>query len=223
MTTGDTVHRSPESTGVDRRRFLTLGGVSVLATAVMAACGSSKSSSSSGGTADSTTTTAPTTDNDINILRTASSLELAVIDGYQKIIDAKVVTTAGLVDALATFQTQHKQHSQLFANTTSGAGGEPYTEPNPVVMRVLLTPRLAAVKTEADALRLLYDLEHMLAASFQADIGTFADVTFNQKVSSVGGIEGAHAGYFAPSVGKPTTPDGAFGSVEGAVSPASIA
>ena len=221
-TPGDHVHPSPDRRGLDRRRFLTLGGASVLASAVLAACGSSKKSSAASSAASTTTSTAAPTTNDINLLRTASSLEEAAAAGYQKIIDAKVVTSTAMSNAVSAFQTHHKQHSQLFQNATSAAGGKPFTTANPVVMDQLLTPRLAAVKTEADAVKLLYDLEHMLSASFQADVGLFNDVSFNRKVMSVGGIEAGHVAFFAPSVAKPTTPDGAFQSIQGAVPPSSI-
>ena len=77
--------------------------------------------------------------------------------------------------------------------------------------------------TEGHAsLKLLFDLENMLAASFQADVGTFADVSFNEKVMSVGGIEAGHVAYFAPAAGKPPTLDGAFQTPDGAVPPTSI-
>jgi hypothetical protein len=221
-TSGDNVPHAPKSTGVDRRRFLTLGGVSVLATAVMAACGKKGGSSSGAGTTESTTSTTAPSPKDIDILRTAQSLEVAAAAGYQKIIDANVVKTSSLSDAVKAFQTHHKQHAQAFENATIGAGGEAYTQPNPVVMNQLLNPRLAAMKTEADATKLLYDLEHMLSATFQSDVGTFSNIAFNQKVASVGGIEAAHVAFWAPSTGKPTTPDGAFGSVDGAVPTTSI-
>src|SRR5207302_9775704 len=135
---------------------------------------------------------------------------------------AKVVTSTAMAAAIQSFQTHHKQHSQLFQNATSAGGGQPYATANPVVMSQLLTPRLAAVKSEADAIKLLYDLEDMLAASFQANVGTFADVVYNEKVMSVGGIEAGHVAYFAPAAGKQSTPHGAFQSPDGAVPPTSI-
>jgi hypothetical protein len=134
-----------------------------------------------------------------------------------------VATSKNVVDALRAFQSHHEEHSQLFRNITEGAGGEAYTTANPVVMRQLVTPRAATLRTEADVVRLAFDVERMLASTFQADVSTFDDITFNQRVMSVGGVESGHVAYFAPMVGRPTTPDGAFQAIEGAVSPTSIA
>src|SRR5205823_5440724 len=104
----------------------------------------------------------------------------------------------------------HKDHSQLFQNTTRSAGGEAYTAPNPVLMNQLVAPRLATVKTEADVIKLAYDLERMAASTYQADVGTFDNIAFNMKVMSVGGIEARHVAFLAPLVGKQGTPDGPF-------------
>jgi hypothetical protein len=216
-TSGDNVQRSPESGGVDRRRFLTLGGVSILASAVLAACSTKRGSSSNAASSETTTSTTAPAAQDIDILRTAQSLEVAAAAGYQKIIDANVVTTSSLSDAVKAFQTHHQQHAQLFENAILGAGGKAYPQPNPVVMNQLLTPRLAAVKTEADATKLLFDLEHMLSATFQSNVGSFSNIAFNSKVASVGGSEAAHIAFLGPPTGRPTTPDGAFGSTDGAV------
>ena len=87
------------------------------------------------------------------------------------------------------FQAQHKLHSNFFQNATVAAGGEPYKNANPLLMTQLVTPRLAAVKTEADVIQLAYDLERLASASYQANVGTFDDLTFNQKIMSVGAIE----------------------------------
>jgi hypothetical protein len=73
-----------------------------------------------------------------------------------------------------------------------------------------------------DATKLLFDLEHMLSATFQSNVGSFSNIAFNQKVASVGGVEAAHVAFWGPPSGKPTTPDGAFGSTDGAVPATSI-
>ena len=209
--------------GLHRRRFLRLGGVAILSSAFLAACNSSKSSTSSGTT---TTTAAPAvapgthgSAKDINILRAASSLEEVAVATYQKALDSNLIKTPAVQTAVSNFQGQHKLHSNFFQNATVAAGGDPYKAPNPALMNQVVTPRLALVKTEADVIQLAYDLERLASATYQADVGTFDDISFNQKVMSVGAIEARHVTILAPLVAKQPTPDGAFQTITGAASP----
>lgn len=203
--------------GLHRRRFLQLGGATILGSAFLAACGSSKKSSSSA-PASTTTTAPPATQKDITILRAASSLEEVAVATYQKALDSGLVKTSAVQTAVSTFQGHHKLHSNFFQNATVAAGGQPYKSPNPLLMDQIVTPRLAAVKTEADVIQLAYDLEKLASSTYQADVGTFDDLSFNQKVMSVGAIEARHVAVLAPLLGKPPTPDGAFQSKIGAAS-----
>src|SRR5947209_8367364 len=103
--------------GIHRRRFLRLGGVAVLSSAVLAACG--KSSKSSGATSTAPTTAAPSgSTKDINILRAASSMEEVAVATYQKAIDSGLVKTSAVQAAAQAFQAQHKLHSNFFQNAT---------------------------------------------------------------------------------------------------------
>ena len=202
---------------IHRRRFVTLGGATILSATFLAACGVKGRAG-----APATTTSAPTSTKDINILRAASSLEEVAVAAYQKAIDSGLVTNPAVATAAQTFQSHHKDHSQLFQNATTSAGGEPYTKPNPVLMNQLIAPRLAAVTTEADVIRLAYDLERMAASTYQADVGTFDDITFNQKVMTVGGIEARHVAFLAPLLGLEATPDGPFQAIAGALSSGTV-
>ena len=204
---------------VHRRRFLTLGGATVLTGVFLAACGGGGSSS---GEAATTSTSTPASAKDINLLRAASSLEEVAVEAYQKALDSGLLKTEAVATAAQTFQSHHRDHSQLFQNATSAAGGEPFTKPNPVLLNQLLAPRLAAVRTEHDVIQLAYDLERMAASTYQANVGTFDDIQFNQKVMTVGGIEARHVTILAPLVGKDVTPDGAFQAIQGALSATTI-
>src|SRR5690348_1184755 len=79
---GDQAKHDLLLSGINRRRFLQIGGVGVLSAAVLAACGNDDkkgAAAGSGGDASSKGTAM-----DITILRTASSLEHVAIDVYQK-------------------------------------------------------------------------------------------------------------------------------------------
>jgi hypothetical protein len=181
---------------------------------------SSKSSGTTSTTAAPAVAPGPHgTAKDINILRAAASVGGVAVATYQKALDSGLVKTPAVQTAVSNFQGQHKLHSNFFQNATVAAGGDPYKAPNPALMNQVVTPRLALVKTEADVIQLAYDLERLASATYQADVGTFDDISFNQKVMSVGAIEARHVTILAPLVGKQPTPDGAFQTITGAATP----
>jgi hypothetical protein len=214
----DLVDPNPDVTGgLNRRRFLTFGGTSVLAAAVLAACGSSANHSATGAT---TSTSVAGASNDVAILRTASSIEHVMIDTYQKILDSGLVKTTTVLDAVKLFQTQHKDHSLLLESKTTDAGGRTFTQANPVIMQTVVTPRLAQLKTELDAVQLAYDLEKVAAASCQSVTGTFQNRIYNAVIMSIGGLEAKHVSVLSRALGKPNlTTDGAFQKTDGAIAP----
>ena len=205
--------------GLNRRKFMQVGGLTVATAAVFAACGSDDS-----GTADEAVDAADDEDSasggnasegDIKILRTASSLEVLAVDVYQKAIDSGLVKTAAVADAAKLFQSQHKEHAELFQGATKKLGGEPMDKANPVVMQSLSGP-LAALKDETGVLELALMLEQAAAATYQSAVGSFKDLSLNQAVMSVGGVEARHAAVLASVLQKPAVPK-SFQTTEGAV------
>jgi hypothetical protein len=75
--------------------------------------------------------------------------------------------------------------------------------------------------TEADVVSLAYDLEHLASATYQSDIGTFANPKFNTVAASVGATEARHVALLAVISNKSATgtPDGAFQVDQDAVNP----
>lgn len=178
--------------GVNRRRFMQIGGVSVLSAAVLAACGKDDKKSSSGSTGKSGGSKG--SDSDIAILRTASSLEHVAIDVYQKAIDnaGALGISAGVADVAKLFQSQHKDHAGLFEGATKEAGGDPFTTANPAVLDSL-KGRIAALKSEMDVIVLARDLENVAAATYQSTVGAYDNLAYNAASMSVGGVEARHA------------------------------
>lgn len=178
--------------GFNRRRFMQIGGVSVLSAAVLAACGKSDNKNASGSTG--TTTGSKGSMTDITILRTASSLEHVAIDVYQKAIDnaGALGISAGVADVAKLFQAQHKDHAGLFEGATKEAGGQAFTTANPAVLDSL-KGRIAALKNEMDVIVLARDLENVAAATYQSTVGAFDNLAYNAAAMSVGGVEARHA------------------------------
>lgn len=177
--------------GLNRRRFLKIGGTSVLAGAILAACGSDDKKDSSGG---ATGGDAKGSTNDLAILRTASSLEHVAIDVYQKAIDnaGALGITAGVADVAKLFQAQHMDHAAFFEGATKQLGGSAFTTANPAVMESL-AGRIAALKNQNDVIVLARDLENVAAATYQSTVGAFDNISLNAKSMSVGGVEARHA------------------------------
>jgi hypothetical protein len=205
------------SGGLSRRRLLSLGSATVLTSAVFGACASNETGVTTPAT--STTTTLAGSQTDVSILRTASSIETLAVAVYQKAIDSGLIKTQALQTAAQLFQTQHGQHGDLFQRATSAAGGQPFTDANPVLMQQLVAPRLASLKTESDVVSLAYDLENLAADTYQNNVGTFADRSLNATVMQVGGIEARHVAVLASAINKPVPTEGAFQSVKSAVAP----
>ena len=206
--------------GVNRRRFLQIGGLTVATAAVFAACGTddTEDAAGSGSGADAgsdTTMDEGAAASDISILRTASSLEVLAVDVYQKAIDSGLVKTPAVGDAAKLFQSQHREHAELFQGATKKMGGEPFTMANPVVLQSL-QGSIAALKDEKGVLELALMLEQAAAATYQSTVGAFKDATLNQAAMSVGGVEARHVAVLSSVLGQPPAPK-AFQTTEGAV------
>jgi hypothetical protein len=206
-----TEHTHEHSHAFDRRRLFQVGGLAAAA-AGLSACINGKG----GGTAASTTTsTTLASKSDVSATRTASSIEALLVQAYQKILDANLVTTPALLDQIKLFQLQHKAHLTFFESATKRGGGTADSDPNPA-LAAQIASQLAGLGSERDALQLLYNLEKQAAATYQADIGNLSDPTLNQAIMSVGGAEIRHVAALAPSVGQNPV-GGAFSSTDGAV------
>lgn len=193
--------------GINRRRFIQIGGVTIASAAILAACNDSDddSSGADGGGANGDRDATRASDSDITILRTASSLEELAVAVYQTAIDSGLVTTMAVVDAAMLFQSQHGEHAALFEGATEDAGGEPFTEPNPAVMEQL-QPAIDALSDETGVVQLAYDLENVAAQTYQSAVGAFSDASFNVATMSVGGVEARHAAVLAQVLGQPAVP-----------------
>jgi hypothetical protein len=188
---------------------------------------------------------------DTVLLRTATSLEQAAVDVYQAAFDNGWVTTPALVAAAELFQQHHREHKEVFAAATRAAGVTVYESANPVVMDKVVGPAVegivAADDPEVATLAFAHALEGVAASTYQSIVPVFGQPRLRLAAMSVGGVEARHQAVLAgvlpntlPIIGvealRPTTTvaedgeaivpvyqvPGAFGSLEGAVGPASL-
>jgi Ferritin-like domain len=195
---------------VTRRRFLQAGGTLSMG-ALLAAClggGSTKRSrDSSGGAAGRRA--------DATIIRTLSSVEAAAVAVYATGLDSGMLTTPSVANLATLFRSHHQEHAALFEGTTRDLGAKPFEGPNPVVMQAL-QPAIDNLHDEAAVVGLAFDVETLLADTYQATMRAFADKSFNVAAMSVGGAEARHAAALAQTLGLPPAPQ-AFETTERAV------
>ena len=193
-----------------RRRFLQIGGTLSMG-AVLAACigvGSTKRSpDSSGGVGGRKA--------DATILRTLSSVEAVAVVVYTTTLDSGLLTTPAVAQLADVFRSHHREHAALYEGTTKDLGGAPFTDPNPIVMQQV-QPSLDGLRDEGAAVTLAFDVETILADTYQSTMRIFADKSFNVAAMSVGGAEARHAAALAQALGVPPVPQ-AFEATEHAV------
>lgn len=194
------------------RRRLLQGGLGVVGAAALVACTPGKAKT----VPPTVTTTIKKTDHDRLALRTATSIEFMAVAVYKQLIDTKVITSPNLLDVAQLFMLQHQNHGDFLVAETKKRGGDAYDKPNSVLLQTV-TAQLAQAKDERAALGVLVGVERMAAATYQAGVGTYDDVTLNDVTMSVGGIEARHVAVLNGAIGQPQAKD-AFGSTTGAVS-----
>jgi hypothetical protein len=185
----------------NRRRMLSLGGISVATAAILAACGKDSQAAPSIIRQTGDPTPAPKAPeavvDDITLLRTASSLERAAVSAYDSAASSGLLKSAAIIDAAKLFRDQHLEHAQLFESTTTRVGGEAFTTANPIVMAELITPALEDLETEADVVLFAHQLENIAAATYQLSVQFYSAPRLRQAAMSVGGVEARHAATLA--------------------------
>jgi hypothetical protein len=199
----------------DRRRLLGAGGLLATSAVLLAACGSGSSSASS----TTPTTVYRATANDVEILRTGSSVEAFAISAYDKALASGLLVDPNVQSAAKLFHDHHSRHADLFARALFNGKSTPDATPNSYLVS-LFTPRLLTLATERDVILLLNDVERVASDTYQSDVGRFDNKTYNITVMQVGGTEAAHIANWGLTLGTSPTPDGAFQTTGSAVQPA---
>jgi len=204
-----------------RRRFLKIGGATLLTAGVLGACSDPDRTPTAGdleppGRRPTTTTSTIPPANpqelDLVLLRTGSSLELLAVDFYQEVLDSGGLSTPEVRAAVATFQHHHRDHAAALQLATSEHGGTPYTEPNAVVMRTVVMPALPMLTDEPAITRFARSLESVAASTYTHAAGVLTSPDDRRTMLSIGGLEARHAAVF----------DGLLGSSPTAAAPESF-
>jgi hypothetical protein len=181
----DPTPRAPDPrTGLvlpDRRSLLRTGGLALVGAVVLTAC----ADDDEGAAPEDATTTSTTSPADVELdaedevalLRTAMSLELAVIDAYRGAIDRGLVETGGMLEALAIFRAHHDAHHRTLA--------------------AIVDPALTHATGEADVVRLAHDLEVAAAQLYVHAATRLRAAELRAASMSIGGVESRHVALLA--------------------------
>jgi hypothetical protein len=191
--------------GANRNKYLKVGGVAILTTAFLAACGSNDSATTP--TSDTTaaggasTTAASSADpGDVKALQFAASLENLAVAAYTK--GAPLIKTPANLAIATTFLGHHKEHAGLFNGAIKSFGGKEVTEPNAKYLADF-TPMLEALKTEADVLKFALTVETAAASTYFAQQGNLKGEKLGYTLMTVGATEFRHAALLSAALKMP--------------------
>jgi hypothetical protein len=191
--------------GANRKKYLKVGGVAILTSAFLAACGNSDdekgtdTTAAAGGSA--TTMAGGSADpGDVKALQFAASLENLAVAAYTK--GAPLIKTPSNLAIATTFLGHHKEHAALFNGAIKSFGGKEVTEPNAKYLADF-TPMLEALKTEADVLKFALTVETAAASTYFAQQGNLKGEKLGYTLMTVGATEFRHAALLSAALKMP--------------------
>lgn len=197
----------------DRRGLFRIGGLTITAAALMAACGKTQAGTVGrvGVGSETPTTIAPVV-NDGVLLRTAASLETSIANAYDHMLKAGALaktssTYPNLGDQTAlitTFAKQHVQAAEKLNSLAQEAGAEAWTCGNSRLDSAFITPIFDRVEKgdvatdtakaiapsddpTRDMINLVLTLENLSAESCQALVPQVSDPSFRAEAMRIGG------------------------------------
>jgi rubrerythrin len=188
---------------MSRRGLLAGSGKAVLsasAVALLMGCESMARSSRSTQTAAAMADPA----NDVAILNVALGLEHEAIGAYQIGAESGLLQKPTL-DVAVLFQSQHKQHRDALAATIGKLGGAPVPAMSQADYAKALN--VAALKSEADVLRLAAKLEKGAANAYLGVIPSFEDAELAKVSGRLAADETMHWTVLASALREPLPRD----------------
>lgn len=132
-------------------------------------------------------------DVDVQILQTASSLEILAVATYDAALGLPFIRNGNAVVKTFAMTTmdQHDQHREAFQAQTQALGGDVQDQPNPPNQQVV-DDALPTLMTPADVVALAMTLEEVATDTYLADMSLLTDVDTRSLMGSVMGVECQH-------------------------------
>lgn len=130
---------------------------------------------------------------DLTILRTATSIELLLVEAYDRIADRRRPDLGSPTRELfARFADHHGEHAESLRAAAAGAGGVAHDDANEALRARLLVPGLDAATTRVSVLAFARDLEQFAAAVDVRHVRALVAPELRRTVLAVGGAEARH-------------------------------
>jgi len=133
---------------------------------------------------------------DIQILQTASSIEVLAIATYKTALTLPFIGGSAANPVVKAFATttmqQHSQHLSAFNASIAGLGGKAQTNPDPVLGKVVQAA-VPGLTSPGPVVALALELEQGAAETYVADVAVLTDANAKKVTASIMGVEAQHA------------------------------
>lgn len=131
---------------------------------------------------------------DVQILQTASSLEILAVATYNAALGLDFIKNGNpvVVKFAETTMSQHNEHKQAFQAQTKTLGGTVQTNPNPKFVPVVEEAK-PNLKTPLDVVNLAVTLEDAATQTYLQNVSLLDNSTTKGLMASVMGVETQHA------------------------------
>jgi hypothetical protein len=131
---------------------------------------------------------------DVQILQTASSLEILAVATYGAALELDFIKSGNpvVVKFAQTTMSQHDEHKQAFQAQTKTLGGTVQTNPNPKFVPVVEQAK-PNLKTPLDVVNLAVTLEDVATETYLQNVSLLDNSTTKALMASVMGVETQHA------------------------------
>jgi rubrerythrin len=133
---------------------------------------------------------------DVQILQTASSIEVLAVATYKTALTLPFIGGASANPVVKAFATttmqQHMQHLEAFNAAITGLGGKTQTNPDPVLAQVV-QKAVPGLTSPGPVVALALELEQGAAETYVADVAALSDANAKKVTASIMGVEAQHA------------------------------
>lgn len=183
---------SEETVERDRRELLRLGGFAIAAGAIPVLW------SVRSAFADSST--------DVPIMQRAITLELSTVIAYDTLLDGRTLSPA-MRTALRGFRAHEQEHADTLTTALTDLGGAPPAAPKGVGEVDTFAKGLGAVRSQADVLSFLIELETAAVAAYFDAMGKLGEARLLQTGATIMANHGQHLAILRRRAGRAPVPN----------------
>lgn len=143
---------------------------------------------------------------DVPIMQSAITLELSTVLAYDAVIDGATLSPS-MRGVLRGFRQHEQEHADTLTTALTDLGGAPPPAPKGVGAVDKVVKGLAAVRSQADALGFLIDLETAAVAEYFDAMGRLGEARLLQTSATIMANHGQHLAILRRRAGRPPVPN----------------